>query len=197
MTTAVTLTNISAAGRSWKPRALCQIRQIRVEPGKSHWYGFTMRRAPGFLLILSMIWLGVQAVLADPVTGRVVKVLPFHLDLEGRNTPSPSLFDRDAYQDQLRKNPAQCSALRFDVQWKARSARDAQLRLRVEMITSASTKARPIVVERPVEARSGGKRWTQLTLQGDAFRQAGELIAWRVSLLEGESVLAEQTSFLW
>ena len=49
---------------------------------------------------------------------RVVKVLPHFLDLQGRHTLSPSLFERDAYQALLRKNPGQRSAVRFDVQCK-------------------------------------------------------------------------------
>ena len=36
---------------------------------------------------------------------RITKVLPHLLDDKGRHTLSPSLYERDAYQAELRKNP--------------------------------------------------------------------------------------------
>src|SRR2546427_7188198 len=62
---------------------------------------------------------------------KIIKVLPLFLDLEGRQSLSPSLYDRDAYQAKLRREPKERSALRFDVQW--RSKETTQLKLRAEM----------------------------------------------------------------
>ena len=53
-------------------------------------------------------------------TGRVIKVLPHFLDLQGRAALSPSLYDRDAYQAVLRDHPEKRSGLRFDMQWKTK-----------------------------------------------------------------------------
>src|SRR5437868_15260401 len=64
-------------------------------------------------------------------SGKVMKVLPHFLDLEGRNALNPSLYERDAYQAQLRRNPKERSGLRFDIQWKSREV--TPLKLRVEM----------------------------------------------------------------
>jgi len=46
---------------------------------------------------------------ADAVTGKVVKVLPFFLDAQGRIAKSPSLFDRDVYQAYLREHTNEVS----------------------------------------------------------------------------------------
>src|SRR5437867_11725609 len=85
-----------------------------------------------------LMWLGlscwlVAAVSAHAGTGRVMKVLPHFLDLKGRHALSPSLYDRDAYQAYLREHPEQRSAIRFDVQWKLKSAAYSPLKLRLEL----------------------------------------------------------------
>ena len=51
-----------------------------------------MRR---LLIVLSLF---VSLASFADVTGKVVKVLPFYVDGQGRIAKSPSLFDRDAYQ---------------------------------------------------------------------------------------------------
>jgi len=61
---------------------------------------------------------------ADAVTGKVVKVLPFFLDAQGRIAKSPSLFDRDVYQAYLREHTNEVSGVRFDVLWKAGKSAD-------------------------------------------------------------------------
>src|ERR1039457_4935033 len=66
-------------------------------------------------------------------SGRVVKVLPLFLDLQGHDAKSPSLFDRDAYQAFLRQHTNEISAIRFDVLWKASNLKDAKLKLRAEL----------------------------------------------------------------
>ena len=54
---------------------------------------------------------------ASAATGKVIKVLPQFLDLKGRHSLSPSLYDRDAYQAQLRDTKTNISGMRFAVQW--------------------------------------------------------------------------------
>ncbi|MCX8108594.1 MAG: hypothetical protein N3G20_07305 [Verrucomicrobiae bacterium] len=134
---------------------------------------------------------------AADVTGRIVKVLPHYLDKAGRISLSPSLFERDAYQAELRQDPSKRSGIRFDIQWKVRNPDRVPLTLRTELVTTRYTKISPLVIESPVEARSGRSRWTSHRLAGDAFREAGELIAWRVTLWAANTLIAEQKSFLW
>jgi len=130
-------------------------------------------------------------------SSRVIKVLPHWIDAQGRVALSPSLFERDAYQAKLRQEPALQRGMRFDVQWKAGDARGADLTLRLELVTPGTSRTQPLVLEQPVRAKSGRSRWTQVLLQGQAYREAGEIIAWRASLWKGTRLLAEQRSFLW
>src|SRR5579872_4478797 len=86
------------------------------------------------ILILLMFPLGLTSIQAAAlVEGHILKVLPQLLDKEGRNSKTPSLYDRDAYQAYLRLHPAEISALRFAVQWKAKAPDTEPLRLRVEI----------------------------------------------------------------
>src|SRR5208282_3204964 len=86
-------------------------------------------------LLLGLFLLGslATAFADDAAAGRVVKVLPLFLDIQGREALSPSLYDRDAYQAYLRRHPDQRSAVRFDVLWKASNTGEASLKLRVEL----------------------------------------------------------------
>ncbi|MFO1511357.1 MAG: hypothetical protein U1F83_00330 [Verrucomicrobiota bacterium] len=72
---------------------------------------------------------------ASAATGSIVKVLPHFLDLEGRHSVSPSLYDRDAYQAELRRHPEKRSGMRFDILWRGRSQRKEKEKatLRVEL----------------------------------------------------------------
>jgi len=53
---------------------------------------------------------------ASAATGKILKVLPQFLDTKGRNSLSPSLYERDAYQVVLREHPERRSAMRFYVE---------------------------------------------------------------------------------
>lgn len=153
---------------------------------------------------------------------KIVKVLPHYLDKEGHASVSPSLYERDAYQAQLRRNLKECSGLRFDVQWKSPPSAGANLKLRVEVLGGEpksagatglgksiqvarspasgemrATKAKPVVVETAVRAKTGWSRWTPVLLAGEGYQKAGEVSAWRVTLWDGDQLLAEQKSFLW
>ncbi|MBK9139344.1 MAG: hypothetical protein IPM17_11375 [Verrucomicrobia bacterium] len=150
---------------------------------------------PWFLGLL--IVLGVATTVAAEPTGKIVKVLPHLLDAQGRHTVSPSLFDRDAYQFHLRTHRDLVSGARFDIQWKARRVRAANLKMRLELLTTTSTKDRPLVFEQSIAARSGMGRWVKIPVVGEDYEKAGELIAWRVSLWNGDALLSEQKSFLW
>ena len=137
---------------------------------------------------------GVDGFAASP---RILKVLPHYLDLEGRQSVSPSLFERDAYQATLRKSPALCSGLRFDVQWKAPGVPNEAVTMRLEMRTSKKFDAKPFVKEQPVTSRGFFSRWSAVTVEGDAFKEMGEVVAWRITLWREGAQIAEQKSFLW
>lgn len=133
---------------------------------------------------------------AHAAGGHVYKVLPQFLDEKGRQSLTPSLYDRDAYQAFLRRNPAKRSALQFAVQWKA--AKSDHLKLRVEMRGGTQGDV-PVVttVEMPVQQHFWFSHWTSLTLGGEEYKKFGELTAWRVTLWDGDQLLGEQKSFLW
>ena len=133
----------------------------------------------------------------DAVAGRVVKVLPLFLDLKGHDAISPSLFDRDAYQAFLRQHTNEISAIRFDVLWKASNLKDAKLKLRAELRgIGEHGLPRQTVLETEVTP-AFFRSWTSLKLAGDELKNFGSLVAWRVTLWNGDQQLGEQKSFLW
>jgi hypothetical protein len=159
-------------------------------------------RGRWLIIPLLVVLLGGEALGAPEASVR--KVLPQLLDLKGRNALHPSLFDRDAYQAYLRKHPKEQSALRFYVQWTAKKAHRTGLALRVETrgIRAAPGEARTgeyktLSFETPVARHGWFSDWSEVTLGGERFKTFGEVVAWRVRLLEGGRMLAEQQSFLW
>jgi len=134
---------------------------------------------------------------AADVTGKVLKVLPLLLDQQGRTALSPSLFDRDAYQAQLRQRTNEISALRYDVLWSAKNAGENKLKLRLEL-RGVGTANLPKFKTLEAEAVPGFfHQWTSLTLAGDDFKSFGAVTAWRATLWAGDQQLGEQKSFLW
>ena len=132
-----------------------------------------------------------------PLTGHVAKVLPFFMDLKGQIAPSPSLFDRDAYQALLREHTNEISGLRFDVAWNAKNARNSSLTLRVELRgIGAGGLPRQTILQTNVTPKIF-HHWTSLTLAGADYKKFGALSAWRATLWNGGQLLSEQKSFLW
>jgi hypothetical protein len=150
-------------------------------------------------LLVSLLLLGSlsTAFAGDAVAGRVVKVLPFFLDLKGHAALSPSLYDRDAYQAYLRRHRDQRSAIRFDILWKASETSDAKLKLRVELRgLGQDGMPRQATLEQTVTPHLL-RHWNSLTLGGGDYENFGELVAWRVTLRADNQLLGEQKSFLW
>lgn len=144
-----------------------------------------------FLIVLGF------ALVAKAETAKVIKVLPQFLDLKGRASLNPSLFDRDAYQVALRDNPTNRSAIRFNVQWKAPYQNYDVLTLRIEAKGGKGKEPTLVIMEQPVKLTTVFSKWTAVTLSGEAYQDFGELISWRATLLSGTNVVAEQKSFLW
>ena len=44
---------------------------------------------------------------------------------------------------------------------------------------------------------SGGSHWSVLKLDGEQYKNFGEVTAWRVTLWAGDEMIGEQKSFLW
>lgn len=153
-----------------------------------------MRRSCHFIIALILL-AGTWA--ASAASGKVVKVLPHLLDLEGRHMLSPSLYDRDAYQAELRKHPEKCSGVRFDVQWRGRSATKETALLRVE-IRGTAKGAEPVETKLETQVQlTGVGHWAALKLTGEEYQKIGAVTAWRVTLWAGDELLGEQKSFLW
>jgi hypothetical protein len=146
---------------------------------------------PQFIAVLIAL---AFAFAAQAESAKVLKVLPHYLDAKGRHTLHPSLFERDAYQAELRADPEKRAALRFDVQWKARG--HARLTLRIEAKGGQTNNIQPLTLEQTVRPGTFSK-WTELTIAGEEFRKFGNLISWRATLLDGTNVVAEEKSFLW
>jgi hypothetical protein len=144
----------------------------------------------GFLLLVFL-----TAFPAAAATDKIIKVLPQYLDTQGRNSISPSLYDRDAYQARLRGHPEDCSGMAFQVQWKAKSS--SELKLKLEVRGSKNGQSTSGSLETDVKHLRGLNKWTPILLKGDQYIAIGEVTAWRVSLWDGEKLLAEQKSFLW
>ena len=152
-----------------------------------------MRR---LLMILLLIGSMSAVSASDAVTGHVVKVLPLFLDQKGRDAISPSLYDRDAYQAYLRQHTNEVSAVRFDVLWKASDAGE-KLKLRVELRgVGAGGMPKQTALEQTVTPKFF-RSWTSLKLEVADHANFGEVVAWRATLWNGDTLLGEQKSFLW
>ena len=113
----------------------------------------------------------------------------------GHDATRWSLYERDAYQVQLRLHPEQRSALRFAVQWGSRDT--SRLLLRVELRGNRGKNGTTATIESPVRYRGIFTTWSNASLSGEAYKNFGELSAWRATLWDGEQLVAEQKSFLW
>ena len=150
-----------------------------------------------FTLVLLSLACASGVVVTDAAEARILKVLPHYLDRQGRRSLSPSLYERDAYQAYLRRNPALQSTMRFDVQWKAGATLPQPIKLRLELRTSRRDITKPYVQERPLPRGRWLSRWSALTVDPAVYRQIGDVLAWRVTLWAGGRQVAEQKSFLW
>src|SRR5713226_718623 len=89
-----------------------------------------MRRFLPILLLASILALVFPAMASN---SSLLKVLPEYLDLKGRNSLSPSLYERDVYQVTLREHPERRSGIRFYIQWRSKSPVWEPILARVEL----------------------------------------------------------------
>lgn len=147
------------------------------------------------LALLLLMAAGLGHLPASAAAAKVMKVLPHLLDAQGKHTTAPSLFERDAYQAHLRAHPDLVKTVRFDIHWKFSRHYMEGVRLRLEVRGSKDPNV--LTVDAPIEPRRWYKRWTPITLDEAAFKKLGEIVAWRVTVWDGDRSLAEQHSFLW
>lgn len=152
-----------------------------------------MRRIQFLVLLLIAVVVSANARAAD---ARIKKVLPQFIDLQGRSSLSPSLYERDAYQIVLRNNLEQRSGMQFKVQWKGAS-KENNLRLRIQLRGVRGDNVRVETLEMPVKNSGMVSDWTTLTLSDESYQSFGELAAWRATLWDNGKQIAEQKSFLW
>jgi hypothetical protein len=150
------------------------------------------------VLLLLAFTAGLRAEPVSQVTGRVAKVLPLFMDLQGNVAPSPSLYDRDAYQYILQQSRTNAvSGIRFDVCWSAHKASGLNLKIRLELQgIGAGSLPTQITLEQTVTPKLF-HHWTSLTLDGTKYKNFGTLVAWRATLWNGDQLIGEQESFLW
>jgi len=129
--------------------------------------------------------------------GSVVKVLPQLLDQKGRHALSPSLYERDAYQFHLRKDPKLRGGVRLAVQWKAKKVDWTKLSLRAEMRCLLEDNLHTVTVEEPAVKNGYFSSWSEFRIEGIDYKAFGQLVAWRVTLWEGDHQLGQMQSFLW
>jgi hypothetical protein len=163
---------------------------VAADTGKSENFRVNLRR---FVLLLAFLL--TSSLWAEE--GRIIKVLPQFVDNKGRAELSPSLYERDAYQFSLRKNPSHQAGLRLAIQWKAKDVDWTKLKVRAELRGLTNDTMRTITLEEPVQKPRLFGNWTYPKIDGAQFHSFGELVAWRVSLWEGDHSLGELKSFLW
>jgi hypothetical protein len=129
---------------------------------------------------------------------RILKVLPYLLDSQGRHALQPSLYERDAYQANLRTHPDLVRGQRYDIQWRSRTGLKRGLKLRLELRSgSGSSEGKSLVLENSVKPGWWARGWTRFTLSEAQFKELGQVTAWRVTLNTAEAEVAEEKSFLW
>ncbi len=144
-----------------------------------------------------VLFLGVACQSGTAAEPRILKVLPHLMDPQSRISVYPGLFERDGYQRRLREGKIPVSGVRFDVQWEAGEHNRENLKIVIWARTAKSDAFHPLVLEADTRGnrRLGG--WSSVILNGEKYREAGQILAWRVVLLDGNEEIAEQKSFLW
>jgi hypothetical protein len=155
-----------------------------------------MRRSAATFIVLAFL-LSASASWAAGAEGKVCKVLPQLLDKKGRQSLEPSLYERDAYQFYLRRHPDQRAGVQVVVQWKAKGVDWQKTKLRAELRGLLTNSIQTNIFDEPVQKSGFFGGWTTFKITGDAFKKFGELVAWRVTLWEGDRQLSERESLLW
>jgi hypothetical protein len=153
-----------------------------------------MRRHAGFLIAFVLL---LAAGGARAEEGRIYKVLEQFLDKRGRQSLAPSLYERDAYQIYLRRHPKQRSTLRLVVEWNAKGVNLSRLHLKADLRGLLTNSIQTMTVDEPIKKKGWFGHWANVDVTEDKLKKFGDLVAWRMTLWDGDHQLAEQKSFLW
>jgi hypothetical protein len=153
-----------------------------------------MRRYAASLIVLGFLF---SVALVRASEGEVSKVLAQYLDKKGRQSLAPSLYERDAYQAYLRKHPLLRTAIRLEVEYKGKGLDWDKTTLRAEMRGLVTNSIETITLEEPVKKSGFFGGWARFEISGDKYKKFGELVAWRVTLWEGDREVSKKESFLW
>src|SRR5580658_5965408 len=118
-----------------------------------------MRRCAASFALLGFLLLNAAAWAADASEGKVCKVLAQFLDKKGRQSLSPSLYERDAYQAYLRKHPLLRTALHVEVQYKAKRLDWQKTKLRAELRGLLTNSIETVTLEAPVKKSGLFANW--------------------------------------
>ncbi len=151
----------------------------------------------GRFIALAMLSLALLAPAAHAGEAMVLKVLPQYLDKRGHHSLSPSLYERDAYQAVLRKSPPSQGGVRLAVEWKAKKVDWSHLTMRAEMRCLLNDTMHTVTLQEPVVKNGWFRNWSEFKVTGDDYKKFGHLIAWRVTLWDGDKQLSAMESFLW
>ena len=139
--------------------------------------------------------LGLSAGVLLGAEGKVIKVLPHFVDFQDRHTLSPSLYERDAYQELLRNHPEKRAGMQFEVLWKVSGQFSGPLRLRMELRGAESGSSETVEME--VKRGFLGRRWSRVHLDSQQLVRLGNVTAWKATLLDNTDQVTETHSFLW
>ena len=127
---------------------------------------------------------------------RIKKVLPHYLDKQGKHTLSPSLLERDAYQAELRASPKQRGGMQFDILVSTLPPAN-DLKLKLDARGSGDAGSTAVTLERSLAKQDRFHRWLVLKFSDADYAKLGNLTAWRATLVQGDTIISEQKSFLW
>lgn len=122
------------------------------------------------------------------------------LDKEGYPTAEVgNMREKAVYQKKLRSGKELADALRFHVFWEVPSEGADDFIVKVEArgvhsVTDEETYATMTKKYPAIESRSG---WADLTIKPVDYKFFGDLMAWKVTLLCGDEIVATRHSFTW
>ena len=128
---------------------------------------------------------------------RVVKVLPLLQDTKGRTAVAPSLFERDAYQADLRRGKETAAGMIFQTQVKIKNAPAAPLKIKLEARPATINDGTSFVTEQKLEKQTAFSGWISIAIGQVDWKKLKGVSAWRITIWEGDKMVAEQKSFLW
>jgi hypothetical protein len=87
--------------------------------------------------------------------------------------------------------------LRVEVEYKAKGFDWEKTKLRAELRGLVTNVIETVTLEAPVKKSGLFDNWAEFNINGDQYKKFGELVAWRVTLWEGDRQVSQQQSFLW